>query len=285
VQAAVRDEPLTGATHGAERLGQSLRGHLGRGAPEVPSSRAVSATGRAVVRASIVAQHRKLVAMGMPRGFLVGRLDGERRERGRARPARRGRRERADEREAAAKVKPDLGIPGQRANGIDLLVAGPGERVLKGWAEEGVDLISTLARKATADLPRLIVEAAAKGRRWEQLVEVAREMGAKTLSHARLIARDQVAKINGRVTQEMQTAAGLTMFRWRTSGDERVRESHLEAEHSDIGHGEGVYLWSEGAPNTGFYGTSSLPGQAGNCRCRAEPVLEPGTRAAWAAAA
>lgn len=81
-----------------------------------------------------------------------------------------------------------------------------------------------------------------------------------TEKHARLIAHDQVNKLNGRLNQTRQEAAGITEFTWRTQGDDRVREEH-EAINGQ------QFSWAEGAPSIG------LPGEPVNCRCHAEPVI------------
>jgi SPP1 gp7 family putative phage head morphogenesis protein len=43
---------------------------------------------------------------------------------------------------------------------------------------------------------------------------------------ANFIARDQIGKLNGHISQRRMESAGLSMYEWMTSGDERVRESH-----------------------------------------------------------
>ena len=82
-----------------------------------------------------------------------------------------------------------------------------------------------------------------------------------TEKHARLVAHDQINKLNGRLNQTRQEAAGITSFKWRTQGDDRVREEH----EAIAGQ---TFLWAEGAPVEG------LPGEPVNCRCHAEPVID-----------
>lgn len=47
-----------------------------------------------------------------------------------------------------------------------------------------------------------------------------------TKSRAAFIARDQIGKLNGIITQKRMEDIGLTMYEWSSSSDERVRESH-----------------------------------------------------------
>lgn len=276
------------------RLAHRLRMLMRDGGPPPPTEKELSVIGRPLVRAAIRVSHRELVAAGMPKDQLIKRA---------AYTTRAGIEPRADEvqstlradavgtlessiTEARATIIPQLGTPGYLARGVDLLAGGPGAEVLSAWAREGVDLIRTLSRDATTKLPGIVQQAAVTGQRWESIVEAVEKMGARTLSRARLIARDQVAKVNGKVTQELQTRAGIDRFKWRDVGDVRTRETHRDAASKDlVGLGVGIYTWAEGAPHTGFYDTWSWPGQAGQCRCWPEPVIRKALRAEWAKAA
>ena len=86
---------------------------------------------------------------------------------------------------------------------------------------------------------------------------------------AKLIARDQTAKINGELTKLRNLEAGITHFRWVHSGDGRVGDDHRRAASRDVGFGPGVYRWDK-PPKEGIPGRSSRP----NCRCTAAPVFE-----------
>lgn len=78
--------------------------------------------------------------------------------------------------------------------------------------------------------------------------------------HARFIARDQMATLNGELAKARQTAAGVSEFKWQTQKDSKVREEHRELQGR-------VFKWSEGAPG-GIY-----PGQPINCRCWPQAVV------------
>lgn len=80
-------------------------------------------------------------------------------------------------------------------------------------------------------------------------------------NHARFIAHDQINKLNGRLNQTRQEAAGITSFIWRTQQDDRVRPAHEEIEGRK-------FQWAEGAPGIG------LPGEPYQCRCTAAPVID-----------
>jgi SPP1 gp7 family putative phage head morphogenesis protein len=60
--------------------------------------------------------------------------------------------------------------------------------------------------------------------------------------------------------ESRQREAGVCQYIWHTVGDERVRDSH------EANEGE-VFSWDD-PPDTGH------PGEADNCRCSAEPVVD-----------
>lgn len=80
-----------------------------------------------------------------------------------------------------------------------------------------------------------------------------------TKRRAELIARDQIASLNGQLTKDRQTSIGVERFIWSTSGDERVRDEHAALDGKEFSWDN---LPSEGAP-----------GDAINCRCVAIPVF------------
>ena len=94
----------------------------------------------------------------------------------------------------------------------------------------------------------------------KDLAQKIRQIGGVTENRAKLIARDQTAKLNSSLTQAQHESLGVTHYRWSTSKDERVRESHAENEGQ-------VFSWDD-PPETGH------PGFEINCRCVAIPVFD-----------
>lgn len=80
---------------------------------------------------------------------------------------------------------------------------------------------------------------------------------------ARLIARDQTAKLNSDLDRIRQEQAGVTSYTWLTSRDERVRDRHKRLDGKQ-------YKWGErtGAEN------GLPPGQPVNCRCVARGLVK-----------
>jgi SPP1 gp7 family putative phage head morphogenesis protein len=91
-----------------------------------------------------------------------------------------------------------------------------------------------------------------------------------TTGRANLIARDQIGKLNGQVTQARMEAAGLDMYIWSTSGDERVRSSHALLD-GKLCRWDNALVYSEDRGKTWIPRPSGAvllhPGEDIQCRC------------------
>lgn len=125
------------------------------------------------------------------------------------------------------------------------------------FVQENVSLISSIPERYLAEVEGLVLRNFQQGRRAEDFADEIAERYGVAESRAALIARDQTLKLNGALTENRQTALGITRYTWRTSQDERVRETHAELE------GE-VFEWAD-PPDVGN------PGEDYQCRCHAEP--------------
>ena len=137
---------------------------------------------------------------------------------------------------------------------------------LRAWAADGLGYVQAIPAERLPVLADRLTQRVIAGDRWETIREIVSEELGADWPRLDLIAQDQVAKLNGRVTEALQQEAGITSYTWRASRDGRVRATHRAVDGL-------VWTWAEGAPDVGFYGERSHPGQAGRCRCTAEPVL------------
>lgn len=90
---------------------------------------------------------------------------------------------------------------------------------------------------------------------------------ANTKSRARLIARDQVNKLNGRLNQYRQQKLGGVKYIWATSKDERVRKDHAKLEGT-------TQSWDKPPVVDKATGRRAHPGLDFNCRCTAIMDME-----------
>ena len=81
-----------------------------------------------------------------------------------------------------------------------------------------------------------------------------------------MLARDQIAKLNGDITQQQQQDAGVVEYVWSTSGDSRVRPSHAALNHKR-------FRWDDPPVVDEKTGRRCHPGKDYQCRCCALPVF------------
>lgn len=143
--------------------------------------------------------------------------------------------------------------------------------------ENNVGLIKSIPEQYLDKIRNIILNDTIKGRSAKSMIEQIQEVHSVTKNRARLIARDQSNKINGDLTRERQQASGIRAFRWRTVGDDAVRETHKKRSGkvyawspADVGErlADGTVLLDPTVEGIGF------PGEEIQCRCIAEPIIE-----------
>ena len=161
---------------------------------------------------------------------------------------------------------------------IDLKASPEFAALIEEWQQRNVDLIVRIPANQIAGDGAWISERIREGAHVRELTEDLARRHQIGIRHARVIARDQTNKLSGNVSQAMQAAAGVSRYTWRTVGDERVRgnptglypdalPSHYELDGQ-------VFSWDD-PPEVGPYMRRGHPGSAIQCRCYAEPILEP----------
>ncbi len=149
----------------------------------------------------------------------------------------------------------------KRVTGVDILLDEPylaGELEL--FAIGNANLIQSIPSRYFDEIENLVYTGLTTGTRVEELADDIEDRYGVSESRARLIARDQTSKLNGQLTRLRQSELGIEKYTWRTSLDERVRESHQVLEGK-------VFTW-DNPPSVGH------PGEDFQCRCTAEPFLD-----------
>lgn len=130
-----------------------------------------------------------------------------------------------------------------------------------------VSLIRSIPEEFLGKVGAAVGEAWESGRRWEDIAGIISDIGDVTDSRARLIARDQTAKMNSSFARLRMTDLGITRYIWQTSDDERVRESHAEVDGQE-------FSFDEPGPVAGSIdGAPCHPGDDCQCRCVALPSV------------
>lgn len=145
--------------------------------------------------------------------------------------------------------------------GVDIITNAPIElrAALDVFEATNISLIRSIPQQAVSQLQGKIVEAVRRGSTLKQLQAQIREEFDITDRRAKLIARDQIGKLNGQLTELRQEQIGVTEYTWRGILDARERPEHVAREGK-------VFSWAK-PPDDGH------PGEPINCRCTAEPKL------------
>jgi SPP1 gp7 family putative phage head morphogenesis protein len=155
----------------------------------------------------------------------------------------------------------------KRSVGIDVraafAVGGKIQHTMEASTKANVALIRSMPEQYFEKLETLISSGWADGMRWESMAKEIDNLSDETETRAKVIARDQTAKINSELNRTRQQSVGIEKYEWSTSQDERVRDSHAELDGK-------TFRWDD--PPT-VDGEQVNPGMAILCRCVAIPVV------------
>lgn len=153
--------------------------------------------------------------------------------------------------------------------------------MLDSFVRQNARLVGKVGEQFYDRLEQRIGDGVRRGRRAESLrKEIAKDFVEleglsvqQALRRAKGIARDQIGSFTGELSRIRQTQLGITRYVWRTSKDERVRDSHEEREGKVFEWGRDIQeqLEEQGLKVDDVDGH---PGAPFNCRCTPEPVLE-----------
>jgi len=155
----------------------------------------------------------------------------------------------------------DMFVSPERVARVGVSMRTPATAIRAAWIKENVDLIKSIDDRYFSDVRSIVREGFEEGLPTKRIRQLLESRYQVSRSRAQLIARDQIAKLNGQITKKRQEDAGVFRYRWSTVGDERVRATH------QANNGK-VFLWSDPPPITGH------PGNDFQCRCVAEPILD-----------
>ena len=158
------------------------------------------------------------------------------------------------------------------------------KNVLDTWAREQVTLISKASQDMLDTVARRIRDGVKAGRSAREVTAMINaDLPGISYRRARIIARDQTAKLNSSLTQGRMADAGLETYIWDTAQDERVRgnpngryanaiPSHFMMQ-GKLCRWDDPTVWFENgewvkrAPDAPYF----HPGMAIMCRCVAVP--------------
>ena len=148
------------------------------------------------------------------------------------------------------------------------------EQILEQWIRENLDLISTIPKELTAKLESTIMDGFAAGASVRDIAEDVERICKTNKSRARFIARDQIGKLQSRISQHQQEDAGVEEYVWSTSQDSRVRDSHRRLNRKK-------FRWDDPPVVDPKTGRRCHPGEDYGCRCVALPVFNLNITLPW----
>lgn len=100
------------------------------------------------------------------------------------------------------------------------------EPLLRSWAEENAKLITSVPEQYLARVAQRAQDMVRQGRTIDYFKKELINQYGLASARAKLIARTEIAKLNGQISKARQQALRVREYNWLTSADERVRESH-----------------------------------------------------------
>lgn len=139
------------------------------------------------------------------------------------------------------------------------------------WAEDNYTLITSNANNYVSKINTLTEQAIVNGLSPKKLKEeIYKATEGLTQKHCKLIARDQMGKLNGQITQAQMEEIGLDLYVWSTAFDDRVRDSHAAMEgllcrwdDASVCSYDGGKTWVDRPSDA----VQLHPGQDIQCRC------------------
>jgi uncharacterized protein with gpF-like domain len=158
--------------------------------------------------------------------------------------------------------------------GVDIFKGNPDLKAeLTNFSEEASSYITKMSNDNLTEIARMTRAGVSQGLSSSVIKKQIQKQFDVSASRAKLIARDQVSKLNGDLTKKRQTTLGIKEYKWRTSQDIRVVGTPGglypvgSSKHNNHYVREGkIYKWSK-PPSDG------KPGFPIQCRCYAEMIL------------
>ena len=135
------------------------------------------------------------------------------------------------------------------------------------WVETNVSLISTIPKNTLDKMENIVLDGFRNGRPTSSIMKEIQKTYSVSKARARLIARDQIAKLNGELSRQQQLDAGVKEYIWSDSRDGRVRDSHRSLNGKR-------FSWNEPPIVDIKRGRRCHPGQDFQCRCVPLPVFD-----------
>ena len=146
------------------------------------------------------------------------------------------------------------------------------EQMIKDYTANIHLSINNLAADTTYKLRQRVEDAVGQGIRAGKLKEILMAEYGIAHNKAKFVAQQETRLFTAQYTQIRYQDAGIDLYQWSTSNDQRVRDDHKELNGK-------IFRFDDPPVSNKQTGAKNNPGQDFGCRCRALPViLQPGKR-------
>ncbi|OWK39539.1 phage minor head protein [Fimbriiglobus ruber] len=147
------------------------------------------------------------------------------------------------------------------------ITSGPLNDILTATVAENVGLIKSIPAQYLGGVQGAVMRSITTGNGMQDLVPYLQKHKGITLRRARMISQDQVKKSFSALSKARMEKVGVTSYIWRhTAGSRHPRKLH-------IGMSGSIFRYDDPPVIDEKTGERGIPGQAINCACRMQPVL------------
>ncbi len=146
--------------------------------------------------------------------------------------------------------------------------------VMQPWIDNSVSAIQSIPQQELGAMRDIISDGFRKDK---PIADIAKEIRAEyktSVGKAYFLARDQIGTLNTELTRRQHEDAGVSRYRWRDSGDARVRDCHRFLNGRIFRWDDPPAMWTRKNGAIVLTGRHCHPGEDYGCRCHADPVFD-----------
>lgn len=147
------------------------------------------------------------------------------------------------------------------------------QEILDQWIEENVNLITSIPLDSLAEMKTIAKSGFSEGKSTTRIMKEIQKTYGMSRSKASLLSRDQMGKLNAKLTQAQQKDAGVEEYIWETTGDGRVRQCHKELNGKKFRWDNPPEMYYRTKKGIVYTGRRCNPQEDYQCRCRARSVF------------
>ena len=148
------------------------------------------------------------------------------------------------------------------------------KELLEQWFRENMQMISSIPQELVQQIRDTLWEDITNRTTTEQMAQHIRHTCKVSQSKAKFIARDQVGKLQSRLTMQQQKDAGVREYIWSSKNDSKVRNQHRKLNGNK-------FSWDSPPISDPKTGRRCHPGEDYGCRCVALPVFNKNVIFPW----